>query len=146
MLSATEQDREGAVGGSIAPRMKRVLLAEDDDDVRDALARLLRLAGYEVRCVSSGMQMIEICGAWTLDEEEPPCDFIVTDVRMPGFNGLEVVEGLRKSGWRQPVVVISAFGDAEMQRRVRRLEPAQLFAKPFDPDALERALASFAAP
>lgn len=128
---------------STPPRIARILLAEDDHDVRTALARLLRLAGYEVICVSNGMQMLDTLSAWVLDRDEPPCDLIVTDVRMPGFNGLELVEGLRASGWKQPIVVISAFADAEMQRRVRRLEPAQLFAKPFEPDDLELALARF---
>lgn len=124
-------------------RIPRILLAEDDHDVRSALARLLRLAGYEVRSVSNGMQMLDTLSAWVLDRDDPPCDLIVTDVRMPGFNGLELVEGLRASGWRQPIVVISAFADAEMHRRVRRLEPAQLFPKPFEPDELEKTLARF---
>jgi CheY-like chemotaxis protein len=122
----------------------RVLLAEDDHDVRFALSRLLEFAGYDVQAVSNGAEMLDVLGASILLERKDPApDVIITDVRMPGFNGLNIIEGLRATGWTQPVIIISAFGDESLQERVARLGSAQFFAKPFEPDQLERTLARF---
>lgn len=120
----------------------RVLLAEDDGDVRAGLARLLRHDGYDVVEVSDGAQLLEVVAGW-LTGESPSCpDVIVTDVRMPGFSGLSVIEGLRAGGMRQPVIVMSAFGDARMRERIERLSEVRFLAKPFDPAELESALAT----
>jgi len=120
----------------------RVLLAEDDDDVRDAISSWLDLFGYEVIPVTTGAELLERMGSWLLENGEPPCDAIVTDVRMPGFNGLNIVEGLRDSGWTRPIVVISAFGDDAMRARIQGMDHVQFLAKPFDPDSLVAAVSA----
>lgn len=124
-----------------AARRPRILLAEDDHDVRVALTHLLELAGYDVISVANGAEMLDVLAASILLEADAsPPDIIITDVRMPGFNGLSIVEGLRANGWTQPVIVISAFGDENMKERISRMEHTAFFAKPFEPDQLERAL------
>jgi CheY-like chemotaxis protein len=126
-------------------RRVRVLLAEDDQDVRYGLARILSIDGYEVHAVASGAELLDALAAWILSEEkEPPADVIVTDVRMPGFNGLNIVEGLRANGWDQPVVVMSAFGDDTMRERIRKMGGVEFLEKPFDPEELEKALEELA--
>jgi CheY-like chemotaxis protein len=122
-------------------RRFRVVLAEDDHDLRRALARLLECDGYDVHTVASGAQLLDYLASWILCEvTRPPADAIVTDVRMPGFNGLSIVEGLRANGWPQPIIVISAFSDEVMRDRVERLGGSALLAKPFEPTDLERTL------
>jgi CheY-like chemotaxis protein len=121
-------------------RPTRVLLAEDDGDVRAGLARLLRHDGYDVHEVCDGARLLEVLAAWVLGDAPCCLDVIVTDVRMPGFSGLSIVEGLRAGGIRQPVIVMSAFGDAQMRERLERLSDVTFLAKPFDPIELERAL------
>jgi DNA-binding response OmpR family regulator len=122
-------------------RPVRVLLAEDDYELRGALGALLETDGYEVHTVPHGAAMLDFLASWILCEQRaPPVDIIITDVRMPGFNGLSIVEGLRANGWEQPVIVISAFGDDVMRERVQNLGSTAFFDKPFDPLALERAI------
>lgn len=128
------------------PRRVRVLIAEDDHDIRVGLRQLLEVAGYSVDCVSTGADLLGYLSPWILGErtrKDPPADVIVTDVRMPGFNGLNIVEGLRAHGFHQPVIVMTAFGDDTMRERVARMGQATLIDKPFDPVALEQLLASF---
>lgn len=69
---------------------------------------------------------------------ETPPDVIVTDVRLPAVHGLGVVEGLRAEGCAVPVIVISAFGDADLRRRVEALPEVSFLPKPFEPEELER--------
>jgi CheY-like chemotaxis protein len=125
----------------------RILLAEDDYELRDALHALLETDGYVVHTVPHGAAMLDFLASWILNQERaPPVDLIITDVRMPGLSGLSILEGLRANGWRTPVIVISAFGDDSMRARVQRLGSAAFFPKPFDPLALERAILQLSAP
>ena len=138
----TDDEPDLASEGIEERRPIRVLLAEDDHDVRIGLTRLLQFSGYEVRAVSNGADLLDVLTSWILsDQVDPPADIIVTDVRMPGFNGLNLVEGLRESGWKQPIIIISAFGDDLLLERVRRLgQDVEFMPKPFDPALLERTL------
>lgn len=125
-----------------APTPPRLLVAEDDHDLRCGIAQLLAREGYHVHAVSNGLDVLDYLAAWILAERaSPPVDLIVTDVRMPGVNGLTIVEGLRASGWRQPIIVISAFGDDGMRDRLARLRDVVFMSKPFDPGELEQTIA-----
>jgi CheY-like chemotaxis protein len=131
--------------GARAHRL-RVLLADDDYEVRCALTRILELDGYEVVSVASGTELLDSIGTQMLGGRGfAPIDAIVTDVRMPGWNGLRILEGLRAGGFAKPVVVITAFGDGSMRSRVERLGRAVFLGKPFEPAELERALARMVA-
>jgi DNA-binding response OmpR family regulator len=130
------------LSASPVTRPRRVLLAEDDDDLRLGLAALLRFDGYEVYAVSDGVKLLDKLGSrWLTQALDSPADVIVTDLRMPGVNGLSIVEGLRAGGWQQPVIMMSAFGDDEVRARIGRIAGVVFLAKPFEPVALERALA-----
>ncbi len=71
----------------------RVLLAEDDRELRRLLATELRKEGYVVEEAGSGFELLELLSDVALRDEA--FDLIVTDIRMPGLTGLSVVEGLR---------------------------------------------------
>ena len=127
--------------GARGSRSARILLAEDDDEIRRALESLLSFDGYQVYAVENGGELMDYLSGWILgDTDETPADVIITDIRMPGFNGLTILEGLRARGWKLPVIVISAFGDDEIRRRVQNLGGAVFFSKPFEPVDLERAV------
>ena len=118
-----------------------VTLAEDDDDIRTAVAMLLEDAGYQVEALSSGGMLLErLAPAILGDPDARRPDALVTDVRMPGVNGLAMMEGLRANGWDAPIVIMTAFADDEMRRRVSDLGSAALIAKPFDPETLTKTL------
>jgi DNA-binding response OmpR family regulator len=118
----------------------RILLAEDDAELRATLVAVLDRAGFAVDGVSSGIGLVSRIADALLYGNKAPADAIVTDVRMPGCNGLSVAEGLRANGWTTPIVVISAFGDDDMRGRVARMSRAWLLEKPFDALVLQTIL------
>ncbi|MGW3231983.1 response regulator [Kitasatospora sp. NPDC001095] len=83
--------------------MARLLLIEDDDSVREALALGLRRQGHEVRTAASGEEGLE--RAW----QEPP-ELVVLDLMLPGIDGFEVCRRLRRTA-PTPVIMLTALGD-----------------------------------
>jgi DNA-binding response OmpR family regulator len=114
----------------------RVLLAEDDDEMRDILAEALRARGYHVIEASNGPELRDwLRRAQAEQGFEPPPDLIISDVRMPGISGLEVLSWLRQRDWSTPVILITAFGDLDAHQEAERLG-ATMFDKPLAVDSL----------
>jgi DNA-binding NtrC family response regulator len=123
-----------------------ILLAEDDADMRDLLAQAFRRAGYEVIEAKNGTELLNFAATGYL---RSPCtlpDIIVSDVRMPGFTGMEVLAGLRSSDWAMPVVLISAFADPATHDEAQRLGAAMFLDKPFDVEELLATVAGLVPP
>ncbi|MFN7954535.1 MAG: response regulator [bacterium] len=117
-------------------RARRILVAEDDREMRRLLVEALREDGYEVDEAPDGVELLAHIGSSVLfgtfgSVREPP-DLIVTDVRMPGLTGLTVLAALRESGETVPVIVITAFGDDETHRFAHEHGAVAIFDKPFD--------------
>jgi CheY-like chemotaxis protein len=123
-----------------------VLLADDDPDMRQMIARRLRRAGYRVKEVADGGQLLKHLGNEKLRRlyEEP--DLVISDIRMPGLSGLEVLGILRQADWAMPVILITAFGDRQTHDDARRLGAATLLDKPFELDDLMYAVRSILPP
>ena len=115
----------------------RVLLAEDDDEFRHIIATALTRDGYEIVEAKDGTEFVDLlaCALSTgsLDRE---FDLIITDIRMPGYSGLDVLFGIHQTQGAPPVVVITAFGDAETHERARRFGSVGVLDKPFELDDL----------
>lgn len=118
-----------------------VLLAEDDDELRRLLARALRRDGYRVIESEDGTELLEVlakdlaqCGV--LQE----VDLIVSDIRMPGYTGLNVLCGLRQAGVQVPVIVMTAFGDSDTIDRAHKLGAYCVLDKPFETETLRHAV------
>lgn len=121
----------------IAAMAPHVLLAEDDHEMRALLVRALHRAGYEVIACSNGVELLEHLGSYFLsDEEHEEIDLIISDIRMPGLTGLEILEGLSKHDDFPPFILITAFGDAETHAEAERYGALAMFDKPFDIDDL----------
>lgn len=111
----------------------RVLVVDDDRAVRDALRRVLTLAGYDVHVAEGGAEAIE-----AVVQSVP--DAVVLDVGMPGIDGLEVCERLRRLGSRVPILMLTAR--VEISDRVAGLDAGadDYLVKPFDNDELKARL------
>jgi DNA-binding response OmpR family regulator len=112
-------------------RATRILVAEDDGEMRRLVTTALRHQGYEVVEESDGGRLLlRVAAMHATDDTTDIFDLIVTDNRMPVCNGLSIVHVLRAAKLNTPVVVITAFGDDETRARVRTLG-AVLLDKPF---------------
>jgi len=102
----------------------RLLVVDDDAALREALALVLDLNGFEVTTAAGGREAIR-----TLSSDRP--DAVILDVLMPGLDGLEVCRRIRASGDRMPVLMLTAR--AEVSERVAGLEAGadDYLAKPF---------------
>ena len=104
---------------------KRILLIEDDTDVREALADALRDAGLAVDVAVDGNE------AFARLHAQPPIDLVITDVYMPVMSGFALVEKVRAEPRLRnlPIIVISSAGDEERER-VSRLGANFFLQKP----------------
>ena len=121
----------------------RILIAEDDRAVREALDRALRLEGYETSLAAHGSEALEVL------ERGGQVDAVVLDILMPHVNGLDVCRKLRSRGDRTPVLMLTARHD--VGDRVAGLDAGadDYLTKPFALDELLariRALLRRAAP
>jgi len=116
-----------------------VLVAEDDDDLREMIAERLRRDGCEVIEARSGDEALEMI-TMILDRRTgfEALDLVIMDVRMQGMSGMEVVEILRKASWDAPVLFVTAYPDPALRARAARLH-ADLLAKPFGLSRLSKA-------
>jgi DNA-binding NtrC family response regulator len=113
------------------PAPPRVLLAEDDEDMREMLAGVLRRDGYDVIEARDGFQLLQYLATHTPAAEDA-VDLVISDIRMPGKNGLDVLAGLRWADPATPVVLITGFGDLRTHLEAKRLGAAAVLDKPFD--------------
>ncbi|HSN13925.1 MAG TPA: response regulator [Anaeromyxobacteraceae bacterium] len=115
----------------------RVLLVEDDDDNRDLMAEVLGTAGHEVLSAASGLE-----GLKTLSERS--VDVVVTDVGMPGMNGLEMARAVKAMAPSVPVVIVTGWAEREDIAQAKGREVDAVLVKPVDPDALAQAVVDVA--
>jgi two-component system response regulator (stage 0 sporulation protein F) len=122
---------------------RRILIAEDDEDMRVLLATTLRHDGFVVTEARNGMELLDQIAPWLEGKEPPePIDVIVSDVQMPSFTGLEILAGLSEVRRRPAVILITGFGDPPTRAAAESLGAAAFFDKPFDIDELRGALFS----
>jgi CheY-like chemotaxis protein len=124
----------------VAPApLGHVLLAEDDSELRSLVAWSLEDHGFVVHSAADGSEMLELLEASARDEIPLP-DVLVMDVRMPTYNGLEVLRALRLSRWDVPVVLVTAFPDEQTLEAAKQLGATCTLSKPVDMDDLVRAV------
>ncbi len=109
--------------------LQRVLLVDDDARVRTTLGDALVEAGYAVRRASSGPEALELIRA-----EQP--DIVLSDVRMPSLDGLELLALLRERVRETDVVLMTAFDDMPTVVAAMRSGAAEFLVKPIDLDNL----------
>jgi two-component system response regulator FlrC len=106
------------------PRGARILLVDDDDEMRSFLRRALGIHGYPVVDQSSAAQVVA-----TLDAET--FDAVILDKEMPGVNGLDLLRALRDRHPELPVIFVTAFGGPRLGEEVLRMGAARYLEKPF---------------
>jgi two-component system C4-dicarboxylate transport response regulator DctD len=106
-----------------------VAVVDDDEAARDSIGQLLRLRGYRVEPFDSAEAALASSAA-------PEADCILTDVKMPGMDGEELLAEVRSRGLPAPVVVLTGHGDVPMAVRCLKAGAFDFLEKPFDDEVL----------
>lgn len=136
----SKPDATGSPQPTKAPSPARLLLAEDDFELRELLACVLRADGHEVVEACDGHELWALLSPESGAEEPAPFSLVVSDVRMPGLTAFDVLTRLQRSLRETPVILITAFGDQTTHLRALRLGASRVLDKPFDFDELRDAV------
>jgi CheY-like chemotaxis protein len=133
--NGTREEPDAPPAGS-----RRVLLAEDDDQLRCLLASVLREDGHEVIEAGDGLELLATMES-LLGQTGATNDLvIVADVNMPGLTGLDVLAIVRCAHLTIPFCIITAFADPETRAEAFDLSAAAVLDKPVDIDVLRSAV------
>lgn len=111
--------------------MKRILIVDDALDLGRLWQAAIKAAAPEVDIV-----VVPSAEEALLEANYHSIDLLITDIRLPGMDGLELVERIRKLHEAVKVVLVTGYNKAEYQKAVKKLEPDAYFEKPFDLEAL----------
>jgi len=113
---------------------RSILVVDDDQSVRSYLSDFLTSCGYTVECAESGDQAVARLTAGYVPS------VIVQDIVMPGINGIEVLENVKRINPAIPVIILSAAGQTKTVVEAMRLGAADFLVKPFEEPELELAI------
>ncbi len=113
--------------------MRRVLVVDDEENLRIVLRTLLRRHGYEVETAQSGEEALAL-----VDRFGP--DFVITDVKMPKMGGMDLLATLKAKGEFTTVIVMSAYGNLDLAIEAIKAGAYDYVHKPFKPDEIVLAL------
>lgn len=126
-------------GDDMPPAEPTVFVVDDDASIRESLSLLLQSAGYAVQVFASAKEFMDTVG----DLRRPAC--LVSDVKMPGINGLELQDKLAATGHPIPMIFMTAHGDIPMSVKAIKKGAVDFLTKPFEDmvllAAVEEALA-----
>ena len=109
---------------------QRILVVDDESKMQRILEIMLRKMGHEVTCADNGGEALEILHA-------TPHDLVISDLRMPGLSGIDLLRALRNQAGDVPVIIMTAYGTIESAVEAMRLGACEYMVRPFDLDALE---------
>jgi two-component system response regulator AtoC len=125
--------RPSGEAGSIFFTVRRVLVVDDEENLRLVLRTLLRRHGYEVEAAPTGEDALAL-----VDSFGP--DVVLTDVRMPKMGGLDLLATLKAKGNEATVIVMSAYGNTDLAIEAMKAGAYDYVQKPFKPDEIVLAL------
>src|SRR5438876_3574950 len=113
---------------------RSILVVDDDRSVRSYLSDFLTSCGYSIECAESGDQAVARLSAGYIPS------LIVLDIVMPGINGIEVLESVKKINPSIPVIILSAAGQTKTVVEAMKMGAADFLVKPFEEQELELAI------
>jgi PAS domain S-box-containing protein len=111
----------------------KLLFVDDEEGIRKVMAITLADAGYQVLTASDGETALLICA-----KESP--QITITDIRMPGMDGIEVLRRIKEQDPNKEVIVVTAYGEIDIAIRALQLDASDFITKPINTDALLIAL------
>jgi DNA-binding NtrC family response regulator len=114
-------------------RPGKILVVDDDPEVRMATRDFLSSKGYEVAVAEGGREALRLLAA-------SPADVVLLDVAMPDMDGMETLKRIVSAHPDMPVIMVTANADIEITSKVLQLGAADYVPKPFDLDYLDQAI------
>lgn len=114
--------------------MSLIYIVDDDDAVRDSLSILIESAGHKAETFDLALAALDRCRT-----RRPDC--ILSDVRMPGMDGIEFQEKLTETGVDAPMIIMTGHGDVRLAVRAMKAGALDFIEKPFDDAAILASLA-----
>ena len=111
-----------------------VVVIDDEEDIRDVMAMMLQDSGYITKTASDGIAGVDLC-------YKILPQIVITDIRMPGMDGLKVLETLKKNIPDIEIIVATAFGEMDIAIRALQLDASDFITKPISHEAFFMALA-----
>ncbi len=107
-------------------KRKRILVVDDEVKLAFLLKQSLLNLGseYEIETANSGVEALRII-------EQDPCDLVITDFRMRGMGGLELMRTIKSGNPETPVILMTAYGSPEIVAEAKRLDAYRYITKPF---------------
>ncbi len=121
------------MGQAKGRRFNRLLLIDDEPGIRRMMSLDLEADGYEVLTAEDGYAGLDV-----FDQSRP--DVVLTDIKMPGLDGLDVLRQIKEVSPETEVIVITGHGDMDTAIKSLQLEASDFITKPINPEALEVAL------
>jgi signal transduction histidine kinase len=115
------------------PQFNRLLLIDDEPAIRKIMGMDLRSDGYEVFTAEDGASGLEL-----FQKEKP--DLVMTDLKMPGMDGIEVLRRIKNMSPETEVIVITGHGDLELAIQALQLRASDFITKPINSAAMDVAL------
>ncbi len=113
---------------------EKIIIVDDEADVLDLCSRVLKFDGYHVRTAKNGFEAIEIA-------QEDHFDLLLTDIKMPGMDGLEITQALKKSYPHLICVTMTGYSTIDMVIEALKLGIDEFITKPFTPKELSTVVA-----
>lgn len=110
--------------------MARILVIDDEENMRWALQKALTKDGYEVVSAADAQEGIKF-----IHQKQP--DLVLSDVKMPGMDGMELLNVIRDESPELPVIMITGFGSVELAVAAMKAGAADFILKPFDIEAVK---------
>jgi len=135
IAGAMQSQNSASITDISAPRLRRILVADDNRDAGETLAMLLRLDGHDVHVANDGLEALEMFG-----RVQP--DVAILDIGMPGLSGHEVARRIRdqRSDRAVTLIAITGWGQKADKDRAAASGFDHHFTKPVEPDVLSALL------
>jgi two-component system response regulator (stage 0 sporulation protein F) len=109
----------------------KILVVDDEEGARDLFNTILSDEGYDVSLASGGEEALELF-------KNNPFDLVITDIKMPVMDGLQLLQEIRKMGSKTDVIMVTAYGEVESYLKAMSLGAAEYINKPIRIKELKR--------
>lgn len=113
---------------------RHILVADDELNMLRSLEFILEVGGYKVTGVKNGQEALDII--LNASNSDSPIDLVITDIQMPGLNGLELIDELNRLSIDIPIFVITAYGSGNLTKTLRNKGNIECIDKPIDDEDL----------